>query len=94
VPDKALMTVQFEDGPPTLESAARQLGIPPEAVDGTFGVVPIDPARGLYGVQVDATQLPDEIATDGRFRGPFSSPRIEPFGPVRSDQNAPRKKSR
>ena len=82
--EKTLMTVRSEDGPPTLETAARQLGIRLEAVDQTFGVVPIDPKRGLYSVQVDAAQLPSEIATDETYRGPFSAPRIDSWsGPNR-----------
>jgi hypothetical protein len=78
------MTIQSEDGPPTLEAAARQLGVRVEAVDADFGVIPIDPKRGLYSVQVDASQLPPEPVGKGPYRGPFSSPRIEPFGPIKT----------
>ena len=95
MPEKALMTVQSEDGPPTLEAAARQLGVGVEAVDATFGVVLIDPERGLYSVQVDAAQLPPEAATDEAYRGPFSNPRIESFGPPQDGSfDDSRKKSR
>jgi hypothetical protein len=91
MPEKALMTVQSQDGPPTLAAAARQLGVDLEAVDATYGVVLIDPKRGLYSVQVDAAQLPPENAPDEHYRGPFSNPRIEPFGPP---QGGPSDKSR
>ncbi|HBL31636.1 MAG TPA: hypothetical protein DD490_32845 [Acidobacteria bacterium] len=80
MPEKALMTVQAEGGPPTLEAAARQLGVAVEAVDATFGVVTIDPKSGLYSVQVDAAQLPLEAAPGGAYRGPFSDPCIEALG--------------
>jgi hypothetical protein len=69
MPEKALMTVQSQDGPPTLAAAARQLGVDLEAVDATYGVVLIDPKRGLYSVQVDAAQLPPENAPDEHYRG-------------------------
>lgn len=81
MPKIALMTVQSKDGPPTLEAAARQLGVEVEAVDTTFGVVLVDPKRGLYSVQVDAAQLPPEAAAGEAYRGPFSNPYIESFGP-------------
>ena len=80
MPDAALMTVRSKEGPPTLVEAARQLGVPVDAVDPHFGVVTIDPKQGLYSVQVDAARLPPE-PTGGEFTGPFSDPRIEPFGP-------------
>jgi hypothetical protein len=92
VPDKALMTVQSENGPPTLEAAARQLDVVVEAVDASYGVVPIDPKQGLYSVQVDAAQLPNESPMDELYRGPFSSPRIEPFGGPAGDESAASKK--
>jgi len=83
MPDRAaLMTVHSECGPPTLLEAARQIGVDLDAIDATFGVVLIDPTKGLYSVQVDADRLPAEAA-DETYRGPFSNPRIEPFGPVR-----------
>jgi hypothetical protein len=85
--EKALVTVQSEDGPPTLETAARQLGVPTEAVDESFGVVPVDPKRGLYSVQVDAQQLPPDIAREVPYRGPFSAPRIEHFGAARTGRS-------
>jgi hypothetical protein len=92
MPDKAIMTVQSENGPPTLEAAARQLGVVMEAVDASYGVVPIDPKRGLYSVQVDAALLPNESPTDEPYRGPFSNPRIEPFGRPAGDESAASKK--
>jgi hypothetical protein len=92
MPDKALMTVQSEDGPPTLEQAARQLGVAVEAVDDSFGVILIDPKQGLYSVQVDAKRLPSETPSEP-YHGPFSNPRIEPLGPLQSEPD-PREKRR
>jgi hypothetical protein len=83
VPDKALMTVHSESGPPTLEAAAAQLGVGVDALDTTFGVVLVDPRQGLYSVQVDANSIPPDAPTDEQYRGPFSNPQIDTFGPPR-----------
>jgi hypothetical protein len=93
VPDKALMTIRSEHGPPTLEAAARQLGVDVTAIDAQFGVIPIDPTQGLYSVEVDAAQLPAEVAGQEPYRGPFSNPRIESFGPPDTDMSDEAKKT-
>ena len=49
--DTALMTVEFVNGPPSLEEAAVQLGIGVDAIDPHFGVVAIDPVAGIYRVK-------------------------------------------
>lgn len=77
----ALMTVHGADGPPSLASAAEELGVAVDDLDREFGVVLIDPRRGLYSVQVDAERIPDQRDSGGGYRGPFSSPRIDTFGP-------------
>jgi hypothetical protein len=92
VQHKALMTVRSEDGPPTLEDAARQIGVNVGAVDAEFGVIPIDPSQGLYSVQVDAAQLPSGVDGQEPYRGPFSNPRIEHFGPPQTDASGDGKK--
>jgi hypothetical protein len=79
-----LMTVHGTGKPPSLEDAARQLGVALEDVDASFGVVPVDPANGLYGVQVRADRLPPATEAAQPYRGPYSNPRIAPFGPVQS----------
>jgi hypothetical protein len=83
-----LMTVQGQDGPPSLAEAAAQIGVGVEDVDATFGVVPIDPANGLYSVQVRADRLPAGTEKAVPYRGPFSNPKIEPTGPVQSDPDS------
>ena len=77
--EMALVTVTGEEAS-SLEGAAEQLGVEPADLDGTFGVVPIDPGRQLYAVQVRADRLPPDFASSEPYRGPFSSPEIEPFG--------------
>jgi hypothetical protein len=79
----ALMTVTIPGGTPGIERAAEALGVAPDAVDRAYGVVPIDPSRNLYAVQVREDALPKGDSRSGTYSGPFSNPRIEPFGPRR-----------
>jgi hypothetical protein len=87
-PDTALMTITAPAGPPTLAQAADQLGISPSKLNSAFGVVPVDPDKGLYAVEVEA----DAVSAATRatpYNGPYSNPRIEPFGPAQ--EKKPRK---
>jgi hypothetical protein len=84
VPKPVLYTVTASDGPPTIEEAAKQLGLKSEDIDRNFGVVPIDPARRLYSVQAFVQKAPDNSASGTDHKGPFSNPDIEPFGPVQN----------
>lgn len=84
-PEPALYTVSAPEGPPTIEEAARQLGLPPADIDREFGVVPIDPARGLYSVRALSVLTPGGAGAKESYQGPFSNPRIKPFGPVQSE---------
>ena len=77
--DMALVTVSGE-GMTSLEAAAAQLGVAPEDIDPNFGIVPIDPRQNLFAVQVRADRLPEGFGSETPYRGPFSSPRIAPFG--------------
>ena len=70
----ALMTVTHTNGKPTLEEAAKSLDLAVGALDCSFGVVLIDPAKGLYSVRVDSTKLKGASAN-----GPYSDPKIEPL---------------
>jgi hypothetical protein len=67
---KSLMVVTGKNGPPSLETAANQLGVKPEAIDRGFGFVLIDPKKQIYSVLVE---LPLD---DPRV---FSNPKIVPF---------------
>lgn len=79
----ALYTVRGEVGePPSLESAAAQLGASPEDLDAAFGVVPIDSQAGLYAVQARADRVSMSPDSERRYRGPYSSPTIVPLGPA------------
>ncbi len=78
-PAAALMIVRGDTGPPSLAEAARQLNATTDAIDATFGVVPIDPAKGLYSVRVDAARFAGHSDPQ---QGPFADP---PIGPLKPD---------
>ena len=41
-------------------------------IDRHYGVVPINPAEGLYAVQVKESSIRNDGAARGDYRGPFS----------------------
>ncbi|WP_436757700.1 hypothetical protein [Streptosporangium sp. V21-05] len=72
-----LITVRL---PPdaTLAQAMRRLELSDEDVDTDYGLVLIDPAKGLYGLRVSESAAHRVSPAGG---GPYSDPRIEPYGP-------------
>ena len=60
---------------PTLAEAAAALHVAVEALDASFGVITVDPRRGLHTVLVQG-EVPEGLASG--IQGPFSNPRIEP----------------
>ena len=78
----ALYTVHGEGGePPSLASAAAQLGVSLEDLDATFGCVPIDPHAGRYAVQARSDRVKAVPEGEHRYAGPYSSPPIAPYCP-------------
>jgi hypothetical protein len=71
-----LITVRLPGGA-SLDAAMEKLGLSERDVDTSYGLVAIDPDHSLYGLRVT-----DEAAHRAHdAEGPFSDPRIEPFGP-------------
>lgn len=83
--DYVLMTVECVGSSPRLEDAALALGVPVSALDPGFGIVQIDPSKNLCAVQVIASAIP-KTRDAGSFKGPFANPRIDTFGPPKSDK--------
>ncbi len=82
--DTVLMTVTSPGLKPDLKRAADILKVSLKSVDSNFGVVAVDPDKGIYAVQVAAEALPAQAQQSPKsFSGPFSNPRIEAFGPRR-----------
>jgi hypothetical protein len=75
-----MLTVELDPAEATVDKAAERLGIERDRIDAEFGVVSIDPEQNLYTVLVDE-QVAAEAAGRPGVEGPFSNPRIEPFGP-------------
>jgi hypothetical protein len=63
---------------PTYESVARQIGVDPEDIDRSFGIVLLDPTRSLYAVQARADRIPTTTAAES-YQGPFANPEIGPL---------------
>lgn len=82
----ALYTVHGDDGePPSLASAAAQLGVSLEDLDAAFGVVPVDPQAGMYAVQARSDRAHVAPVSEHRYPGPYSSPPIAPYCPPRKE---------
>jgi hypothetical protein len=81
-PGFVLMMVRGMRGAPTLDEAARQLGVAREALNAAFGVIAIDPAQALFAVEVRADQAGSAASDATAEQGPFSNPPIAPFGPI------------
>ena len=81
-----MMTVELDPAAADLAAAAERLGVAPERLDAKFGVVAIDPENNLYTVMVDEAAGAGAAGRKG-VSGPFSNPRIEPFGIRREDSN-------
>jgi hypothetical protein len=77
-----MMTVELDPEEATVAKAAERLGVEPDRIDAEFGVVSIDPEQNLYTVLVDEQVAAGAAGRPG-VEGPFSNPRIEPFGPPR-----------
>jgi hypothetical protein len=73
-----LITVRLPSGT-TLTQVMRRLELPEEDVDTDYGLVLIDPDQGLYGLRVSESAAHRIAPAAGG--GPYSDPRIEPYGP-------------
>jgi hypothetical protein len=82
---KLMMTIQCSGAVPTLEEVRRQFALAEDEIDAAFGVVEIDPSAHLYTILVEESATSKIQPTGGwDVAGPYSNPRIAPFGPPRS----------
>ena len=75
-----MLTLKLDSNKATLPEVCRRLNISPVDVDQEFGVVNIDPQRDLYAILVEEAAAEKAGQQEG-VAGPFSNPKIEPFGP-------------
>jgi hypothetical protein len=77
---KVLMNVTRAPSDASLDAVKRDLGLTDEEIDDEFGVVSIDPAGNRYAILVEEAAA-ERVGDQAGVEGPFSNPRIEPFGP-------------
>jgi hypothetical protein len=78
-----MLTLQLDPTEASEEHVRRKLELDDGALDPEFGVVEIDPAEHKYAVLVDE-DVAERVQGAPQVEGPFSNPRIEPFGPPQS----------
>jgi hypothetical protein len=76
-----MYTIEVQQGPPTMAQAAQMLHVQESDLDSSFGVVLIDPKRGLYTVRVREQSRARPDVSDPEVDGPFADPGIGHFGP-------------
>lgn len=81
-----MMTIAGWHEQPSIERVAADLSVPLCAFDAQFGVILVDPKRDIYAVRVDLDQLPEKIQSEFIVSGPFSDPKIAPFGPPKMEE--------
>ena len=81
-----LINIEGWETQPTIPQVAEQLHLPETAFDTDFGVVLVDVENNVYTVRVRADAV-DKIPGNARgTSGPFSDPKIAPFGSPETDQ--------
>jgi hypothetical protein len=80
-----MLTIRSPRGAPTLEELQTRYGLSSEEIDASFGVVQLDPNDNLYTILVEGAAA-GKVRPDQEWdvEGPFSNPKIEPFGPPES----------
>jgi hypothetical protein len=78
-----MFTIELEEPQATVPEVKKRLHLADDQIDADFGVVSIDPQAHLYAILVEEGTTPPGDA--GAVSGPYSNPRIETFGPPRSE---------
>ena len=77
-----MMTIQWPQGQPSLEGIQQLFSLSDDEVDRDFGLIEVDPAEHLFTFLVEeASAAKVQPGAGYTVSGPFSNPRIEPFGP-------------
>jgi hypothetical protein len=78
--EMVMMNVQGLDDKPSIDDVAKKLNVIASAIDPKFGVILVDPEQHIYTVRVDKDQLPKHMQQSEGVSGPYSDPKIAPFG--------------
>jgi hypothetical protein len=79
----AMYTIESDHGPPTIAEAAQMLQVQESDLDPDFGIILIDPKRGLYTVRIRDQSAAHPDTSRQEVDGPFADPGIGLFGPVK-----------
>jgi hypothetical protein len=78
---KVMVTLVSPGGAPGIEEIEATFGLSLSDLDRQFGVVEVDDLTHEYTILVEESALPRIHSTERwRIVGPFSNPRIAPFG--------------
>jgi len=80
---KVMVTFQAEGPAPTIAELQRRFSLTDDEIDRSFGVIEVDPQDHTFTILVEesAAQKVQPGGPITKVAGPFSNPRIEPFGP-------------
>jgi hypothetical protein len=80
---RIMITFQVEGATPTIAELQQRFSLTDSEIDRSFGVVEVDPREHVYTILIEESAV-DKVQPGGtitKVEGPFSNPRIEPFGP-------------
>ncbi|MEO9875754.1 MAG: hypothetical protein ABJM26_04280 [Anderseniella sp.] len=83
--EMVMMTVHGLAENPSVEDVAKLLNVPVAAIDAKFGIIIVDVKRHICTVRVDSDQLPKAVEQPEGVSGPYSDPKIAPFGTPEPD---------
>lgn len=77
---KQMLTIKLDPRHATLQEVRKSLELNNSDIDDDFGVNCIDPSQNLYVVMLEK-RAAEKLISHKDVAGPFSNPKIEPFGP-------------
>ncbi len=83
--EMVMMNVQCLENEPSIDVVAEKLNVTASAIDTKFGIILVDLERHIYTVRVDKDQLPKDMPQSEEVSGPYSDPKIAPFGTPETD---------
>lgn len=83
---KLLMTIDLsEEQKPSVELIANEMKVSPSSIDEKYGIIQIDPENRTFAFLIDEDAIKKINPKDKeKIHGPYSNPKIEPFGPDES----------
>jgi hypothetical protein len=80
---KNMVTLRLDPAEANLAAVSRKLHLSNDEIDPHFGVVCISPGENLYTILVEESAS-KKLQGNEEMKGPYSNPKIEPFGPPKS----------